>query len=137
MPAVEIHVNRSCLIMPNPADRVPALDLQLRHDEAVCHLESQLSSQHREEMVVGAQLLISNVQIREQEYVLQNVTQQPAVFVVEHRVPEKWRIDSDPEPVAYEGPIALFRVHAEPGQIVRLHVGMRHVSHQSARRIRG
>jgi hypothetical protein len=112
------------------------LDLELRHDPVICHLETQNNSQHKEEMVVGNELLVSKVQIQEQEYVLQNVTTGPVVFVVEHHVPEKWKIDSDPLPVSYEGPIAYFRVNAAPAEIVRLHVGMRHVAHQSSRRIR-
>jgi len=137
VPPREIHVNRDCLILPAPADRTPRLDLQLRHDAVVCHLEAQLNSQHKEEMVVGDELLVSKVKIQEQEYILQNITTGPVVFVVEHHVPEKWRIDSDPLPEAYEGPIAFFRINAAPSEIVRLHVGMRHVAHQSTRHIRG
>jgi hypothetical protein len=56
---------------------------------------------------------------------LQNVTDAPAVFVVRQDIPEDWTVDSDPSPVTMEGMTAVFRVLAEPGQIVRLHVGIR------------
>jgi hypothetical protein len=34
-------------------------------------------------------------------------------------------VDSDPQPAEMEGSTAVFRVYAEPGEIVRLHVGVR------------
>ena len=40
-------------------------------------------------------------------------------------VPENWMVDSDPQPFGIDGSTALFRLSAEPGQRVRLHVGMR------------
>jgi hypothetical protein len=49
----------------------------------------------------------------------------PVVFVVLEEVPKGWRVDSDPQPTEMQGDIAIFHVDAEPGKIVRLHVGVR------------
>jgi len=62
--------------------------------------------------------------VAEQEYVVQNPTDQPGLVTIRHHVPEKWTIDSDPQPTSMDGATALFRINAEPGQRVRLHVGM-------------
>lgn len=67
-----------------------------------------------------------NVEVAEQTYLLQNVHSEPVVFVVVQKVPDGWHIDSDPQPKAIKGDIAVFRANAEPGQTVRLHVGMAH-----------
>lgn len=55
---------------------------------------------------------------------MQNPTDKPAVFIVRHGVPKNWKVDSDPKPSSMDGSTAVFRVNAEPGQRVRLHVGM-------------
>jgi hypothetical protein len=47
------------------------------------------------------------------------------VFVVSYPVEKPWFIDSDPQPVRYEGNNAIFLVHVQPGQRVGLHVGRR------------
>jgi hypothetical protein len=67
------------------------------------------------------------VRVAEQEYLMQNVTDKPAVFVVRHNVPEHWTLDSEPQPTSVVDDTAVFQVNAEPGQRVRLHVGMRRV----------
>jgi hypothetical protein len=92
----------------------------------ICHLESVLTSEHTEETIVGNELRRSNVRVTEQTYVLQNVTTDPAIFVVEEPVPAGWHVDSDPQPTETNGLTAVFRVHAQPGEIVHLHVGLRH-----------
>ena len=43
-------------------------------------------------------MLRNNVTVREQEYLLQNVTSEPVTFVVEHVLPDDWKVDSDPQP---------------------------------------
>lgn len=53
-------------------------------------------------------------------YLLQNVTAEPVIFVVEQLVSEGWQVDSDPQPTEMVGATALFRVHAQPGETVRL-----------------
>jgi hypothetical protein len=45
---------------------------------------------------------------------------------VEHVLPDDWKLDSDPQPVKLVDNKALFRVNAEPGEIVRMHVGEHH-----------
>jgi hypothetical protein len=44
-------------------------------------------------------MLRNNVTVKEQEYLLQNVTSEPVTFVVEHVLPDDWTVDSDPQPV--------------------------------------
>ena len=56
---------------------------------------------------------------------LQNITMKPAIFAVLVEVPKGWSVDSDPQPTEIEGDVAIFRVHAEVGETVRLHVGVR------------
>jgi len=100
-------------------DRVDA-----RRDDAICHLESVLSSHHVEEKITDGQRSRYFVRVAEQEYVVQNPTDKPAVFIVHHEIPENWIVDSDPQPASIDGSTAVFRLVAEPGQRVRLHVGM-------------
>ena len=92
--------------------------------DAICHLESVLSSHHIEEKITDGQRSRFSVRVAEQEYVVQNPTDKPAVFVVRHDVPGSWIVDSDPQPTSIDGSTAVFRLIAEPGQRVRLHVGM-------------
>ena len=95
-------------------------------DAAVCHLESQLTSNHVKGEVVNGAVQRSVVVVKEQEYLLQDEFQTPVVFVVEQAVPDGWKVDSDPQPNAVEGKVALFRVTVQPGQVARLHVGEQH-----------
>lgn len=111
----EVRVDQNCHILP---DR--------KTDPAICHLESVFTSSHPEETTSEGVARRSIVKIAEQEYLLQNVTRELVIFVVEQHVPRGWRVDSDPQPIAMQGNKAVFRVSADPGQIVRLHVGLRH-----------
>jgi len=123
----EIHVDNVCRILPEQTTGVgKKAKPRPRKDPVICHLEGVLSSQHVEKTIVAGVTHSSIVSVDEQEYVVQNVTTEPVVFVVEYGVPEGWRIDSDPPPGEMVGPLAVFRVNAQPAQIVRLHVGMRH-----------
>jgi hypothetical protein len=88
--------------------------------------ESVHASHHVEEALRDGVRLRNKVRVVEQEYLLQNVTSAPVTFVVEHVLPDDWKVDSDPQPVKVVDNTAFFRVNAEPGQIVRLHVGDRH-----------
>jgi hypothetical protein len=126
-PFPEIRVDESCHLLPDPLHPVIGKKKpRLYTDPVICHLESMASSGHREETIVGNELHRSDVRITEQTYVLQNVTEQPAVFVVEQAVPQGWAVDSDPQPVKTIGSTAVFRADAQPGEIVYLHVGLRH-----------
>ena len=91
-------------------------------DDAICHLESVLSSHNIEEKITDGERSCFFVRVAEQGYVAQNPTDKPTVFIVRHHVPENWAVDSDPQPSSMDGSTALFRLNAEPGQRVRLHV---------------
>jgi hypothetical protein len=113
----EVHVDQRCHVLQDQIHGVTGLSL--RTDDAICHLESVHTSQHVEESVAnGTKRRL--VTVSEQEYMLQNVTAEPVVFVVEQAVAKDWHIDSDPPPAEMMGLTALFRVEAQPGQIVRL-----------------
>jgi hypothetical protein len=101
-------------------------EVDLQDDHAICHLESVLTSHHIEEALRDGVRQRNTVTVAEQEYLLQNVTSAPVTFVVEHALPEDWKVDSDPQPVKVVDDTAFFRVNAAPGQIVRLHVGAHH-----------
>jgi hypothetical protein len=123
-PRLSIIVNKSCLIQPESDPLVLGDHNEAFRDEAICHLESVLSSHHIEEKIAEGERSRFFVRVDEQEYVLQNPTDEPALFTVRHNVPENWTVDSDPSPSSMDGSTAVFLVNAEPGQRVRLHVGM-------------
>jgi hypothetical protein len=126
-PLKEIHVDRSCKILLDKSDALSDYaEDDLRNDHAICHLESVFTSHHVEEALRDGVRLRDKVTVVEQEYLLQNVTSTTVTFVVEHNLPDDWKIDSDPQPVKIVDNTAFFRVNSEPGQIVRLHVGERH-----------
>jgi hypothetical protein len=135
----EIHVNQDCVILQDVVDGVQGMTVpgaQVAEgadvgeggqvDSAVCHLESQLTSNHVKGTVVNGAVQRSVVVVKEQEYLLQDEFPQPVVFVVEQQVPDGWTVDSDPQPTKMIGHTAVFKVAAQPGQIVRLHVGEAH-----------
>jgi hypothetical protein len=128
LPVHEILVDQTCAFLTYPAGATPGVKPKKAYFHDFCHLESILDSHHREEAISGNELRQWDVAIREQEYVLQNSSDAPVVFVIAHVVPKDWKVDSDPQPASYDGTKAIFRAHAEPGEIVRLHVGMRHDS---------
>jgi hypothetical protein len=126
-PLKEIHVDRRCKILLDESDALSDLtEADLRNDHAICHLESVLTSHHVEEALRDGVMVRNKITVKEQEYLLQNVTSAPVTFVVEHVLPDDWKVDSDPQPVKIVDNKAFFRVNAEPGQIVRLHVGEHH-----------
>ena len=121
----EIRVDERCrILLDEPAGFKGKA--KGRKDETICHLESQHTSNHIEKTVVDGVPARSSVTIEEQEFVLQDVTDEPVTFVVEQPVGQDWQIDSDPQPTKMVGNIAEFRVIAQPGEVVRLHVGLRH-----------
>src|SRR5262249_894709 len=123
-PPLSIVVDKSCRIDPESDPLIVGDHADAFRDDAICHLESVLSSHHVEEKITEGQRSPFNVQVTEQEYVVQNPTEKPAVFIVRHDVPESWIVDSDPQPTSMDGSTAVFRLNAEPGQRVRMHVGM-------------
>lgn len=124
----EIHVDRKCGILLEESDALSGLtEADVQNDHAICHLESVFTSHHVEEALRDGVMQHNNVSVKEQEYLLQNITAEPVTFVVEHVLLDGWEIDSDPQPVRIVDNKAFFRVNAAPGQIVRMHVG----EHQS------
>ena len=121
----EIRVDERCRILPEEPAGFKGKP-KTRKDSVVCHLESEHTSNHIEKSVVDGVPARSSVTIEEQEFVLQDVTDEPVTFVVEQPVGKDWQVDSDPQPTNMAGNIAEFRVIGQPGQIVRLHVGLRH-----------
>jgi hypothetical protein len=137
----EIHVNQDCLILQDQVDGVMGVSVpgaQAAGPTAggqagagqtnlgVCHLESQLTSNSVKGAVVNGAVQRSVVVVKEQKYMLRDEFQEPVVFVVEQAVPDGWMVSSDPQPTKVEGKVALFRVAAQPGQVVSLHVGEQH-----------
>lgn len=122
---LQIVVDRSCLIQPESDPSVVGDHNDAFRDDDICHLESVLPSHHTEEKIIDGERSRYYVGVAEQEYVLQNATEKAAVFIVRHNVPENWIVDSEPKPSSMDGSAAVFQVNAEPGQRVRLHVGMR------------
>ena len=122
-----IYVDEDCAILP---DLNHALNrnqkVEPKYDPVICHIEGAANSEHREEKAIGAELDRSRVDVREQEFVLQNITMKPVIFYVVVRVPKPWVVDSDPQPKEMHGDIAIFEVHATAGETVQLHVGVRH-----------
>jgi len=121
---LSIVVDNSCRIQPESDPLVLGGHVDAFRDDAICHLESVLSSHHVEEKITDSERSRFFVRVAEQEYVVQNPTDKPAVFTVRHHVPDDWTVDSDPQPASMDGSTALFRLNAQPGQRVRLHVGM-------------
>jgi len=121
-----IYIDQSCRILPSANPVLPGKKDKPFSDPAICHLETVNTSNHIEEKIVGNELYRSRVYIAEQEFVLQNIADGRAEFIVQVPVNSDWVIDSDPQPVSTQGDIAIFPVYAQPGEIVRLHVGMRH-----------
>lgn len=122
----KIYVNQNCGLLPDLAVALNGKEKEVGYDPAICHVEGANNSQHREEKEFGSELERSRVDVREQEFVLQNITMKPAVFYVLVRVPNGWVVDSDPQPKEMRSDIAIFEAHAAEGEIVHLHVGIRH-----------
>lgn len=124
----EVQVDHLCRVLtparPNATDPRP----HFRFNSTVCHIESQLVSDHWEQLppaTPGGHPKRIVVTVSEREYILQNVTASHITFVVAQPLHKGWRIDSDPQPSEVTPTGAIFRVEAQPGQIVRLHVGAR------------
>lgn len=126
-----IVVDKSCLIQPESDPLILGDHVDAFRDDAICHLESVFSSHHIEEKITESERSRFFVRVAEQEYVVQNPTDKLAVFVVRHDVPQNWKVDSDPPPNSMDGSTAVFRLNAEPGQRVRLHVGMHRRYHMN------
>lgn len=120
-PSQQIYVDDHCQVLNGGTG-------QFAFDADVCHLDGAgiQRSSHIAAKEVDGNVEHARVEVAEQTYMLQNIHQQPVIFVVAHQVPDGWHVDSDPQPVTVEDGVAVFHVVAQPGQIVRLHVGTAH-----------
>ncbi len=123
--ARQIFIDGDCRIMPTSTVLLPRKKSRPFRDPTICSIESAAASEHMEELISGSQVLRYRVHIVEQTFVLQNISDDHIVFVVERAVPPGWSVDSDPQPNRYTSAGAVFPVHAQPGEIVRLHIGIR------------
>ncbi|HWZ53048.1 MAG TPA: hypothetical protein VNW54_16450 [Granulicella sp.] len=73
----------------------------------------------------------TTAEIAEVEYLVHNAAPEPRTVVVEHPVRPGWTIDSDPKPFESTPTEHRFRLAAQPGETVRLHIGERHPLSQS------
>jgi hypothetical protein len=122
---LRIYVDQDCRILPDPLHPVPGQKEKPYRDGAICYVDGQHVSQHREERIDSNQLLRWDVNVIEQTFQVSDIADREAIFVVSYPVEKPWFIDSDPQPVRYEGNNAIFLVHVQPGQRVGLHVGRR------------
>jgi hypothetical protein len=125
---LQIHIDQDCRILPDPAHPLPGKKQKPYSDSTICQIESAHDSEHTEEYIDGNQLQRSKVRVQEQTYVLQNIAPEMVIFVLQVPVPNNWMIDSDPKPARMEGSVAFFPCYAKPGEIVHLHIGMRHTT---------
>ena len=118
----EIQIDQYCRVLTpsKPTVAHPNPQPRFRYNNVVCHIESRHISDRWEQGPNGKEVY---ARIAEREYVLQDVTGQPVTFVITHTLPKGWHVDSDPQPTEVNGTTAIFRVVAQPGQVVRLHVG--------------
>jgi hypothetical protein len=122
---LRIYVDQDCHILPDPLHPLPGQKQKPYRDGAICYVEGQHTSLHREERIDSNQLLRWDVSVIEQTFQLTNIADREAIFVVSYPVEKPWFIDSDPQPVRYDGNNAIFFVHVRPGERVGLHVGRR------------
>lgn len=123
----KIYVNENCGILPDLSVVLNAKEKKdVHYDPVVCHVEDAANSQHQEEQAFGTVFERVRVEVREQEFVLGNITLKPVVFFVLVPVPKGWVVDSDPQPKEMWDDVAVFEAHAAGGELVRLHVGIRH-----------
>jgi hypothetical protein len=122
----EIYIDGQCRVYTQkpPTPSHPNPKAAFHFDDHVCHFESEHTSTRWDYIPNGTGTpKATNVTIVEHEYILTNPMAQPVTFVVGQFVPKNWTIDSDPQPTEITNSIAMFRVIAQPGQTVRLHVG--------------
>lgn len=120
-----IHVDENCRILPTAGDQSLRKKDHPYRDSAICTIESPGDSTFWEEKIAGNQLWRTLVRVTEHEFALRDIAEEPVIFIVAQKIPKDWAIDSDPQPVDLVGRTAYFRVYVRPGEVIRLHVGMR------------
>jgi hypothetical protein len=130
-----IHVDERCRILPGSEGIPLNKKTHPYNDSAICALENQDESTHWEEKITGSELQRWFVRVKEQTFVLRDITDEPMMFVVHFNVPQGWFVDSDPQPWQMVGRTAYFHPYVKPGETVRLHVGVRRMWPQKPRPI--
>lgn len=120
-----IHVDENCRILPRSGGLPRTKKTHPYSDSAICSLEGLLESTHWEEKISGSELQRWFVRVKERTFVLQDIADEPVMFIVRYAVPRGWFVDSDPQPWQTVGQTAYFRAYVKPGETVRLHVGVR------------
>ncbi|HVT97259.1 MAG TPA: hypothetical protein VHE33_07100 [Acidobacteriaceae bacterium] len=123
----KIYVNENCEVFPGL--QLPMGDHKPKGEwmPEVCHLENVKEFDRHDEKKAGSDGKGEDVEIRERDYVLQNISVKPAVFEVLEMIPEGWSVESDPKPAEMDGPVGVFEVKAGPWGEARLHVRLRRV----------
>jgi hypothetical protein len=121
-----IEVDGACRIL-NVNLRDPAFGPPKHpYSSPVCNIESEKVSQRWEQYTAPNGTPKNRLaDIHEKDFVLQNPYSQPITFLVHQPVPKNFHIDSPPPPTDLANSIATFKVVANPGQTVRVHVGWR------------
>lgn len=127
-PAAEIHVDQRCRILPDSATGLASKKAKPWSDPSICHLEGVFDTEHQVQTVVGSELQRGNVEIFEQQYVLGNQSRKPEVFIIQQPAFKRWTIEGDPPPFRVANGKEYYRAWVQPGETVRLHVGMRKVT---------
>lgn len=98
-------------------------------DQAV-HVSSEgqnFTSHLRHITVHDGYLIERTEQARDVTYVVHNTAGDARTVILEHPVQDGWKLSSDTKPVETTASLYRFRVAPQPGETVRLHVGLTHV----------
>lgn len=120
----EIHMDQRCHALSANGLAVTGTPAMLSA-KSFCRLESVKTTQHPETEIIDSSPHHVLATVKEQDYLLQNITNETIAFVIEHKVPRGWKVDSEPQPLSVTNSTAMFRAIVQPGQTVRLHVGMK------------
>ena len=119
-----IHIDGDCRVLPG-VEGVRTKKTKPYHDDAICALEGMHESSHWEEKVEDNRLNRWFVRVKERTFAVQDISDDPVLYIVQFEIPKNWIIDSDPQPWQTVSQTAYFRVYVNPGETVRLHVGVR------------
>jgi hypothetical protein len=124
----EIFVDQQCRVfIPEPsAPGVPDAPPHFRPNRYMCHIESPHESTRWVEDIENGVVKHKVIRIVEKMYILSAPPDSPVTFYVEQPMPKGGEVDSVPQPITYQNSVAIFQVQADPGQTVRLHVGIRY-----------
>jgi hypothetical protein len=98
-------------------------------DQAVhVSTEGHHNTAHLQHVTVHDGILIArSEQIREVTYLVHNAASDARDVILEHPLEDGWKLNSEVKPVETSASSYRFRVIAQPGETVRLHVGETHV----------